>query len=142
LAPVVMAPVVMAPVVMAPVVMAPVVLAPVVMAPVVSVPAALVPAALGRGRHRSQPPWKLAILKVPVALRTVGVTARRLAVTGTLVALVAVTVVLAVLKAWVLGVFQAPGRSSTDRHSVVASGDLAGASSFLPNASNSSQTRR
>ena len=90
------------PVVPAPVVPVPVVPVPVVLAPVVLAPAILAPAVLGRGRHRSQAPWKLAILKVPVALRTVGVRARRFAVTGALVALAAVTIVLVVLKAWVL----------------------------------------
>jgi hypothetical protein len=95
-------PVVPAPVVPVPVVPVPVVPVPVVLAPVVLAPAILAPAVLGRGRHRSQAPWKLAILKVPVALRTVGVRARRFAVTGALVALAAVTIVLVVLKAWVL----------------------------------------
>src|ERR1019366_1433444 len=85
-----------------PVVPAPAVPVPVVPVPVVRAPAILAPAVLGRGRHRSQAPWKLAILKVPVALRTVGVRARRFAVTGALVALAAVTIVLVVLKAWVL----------------------------------------
>jgi hypothetical protein len=100
--PVVPVPVVPVPVVPVPVVPVPVVPVPVVPVPVVPAPAILAPAVLGRGRHRSQAPWKLAILKVPVALRTVGVRARRFAVTGALVALAAVTIVLVVLKAWVL----------------------------------------
>jgi hypothetical protein len=140
MAPVVMAPVVMAPVVPAPVLLAPVVLAPVVAAPVVLAPVVPAPAVLRRGRHRSQAPWKLAILKVPAALRTAGVRAGRFAVTMALVALAAVTIVLVVLKTWVLGVFRV--RSSANRHSVAASGDLAGSSSFLPNASTPSQTRQ
>jgi hypothetical protein len=120
----------------------PAVLTPAVLTPAVLTPAVSAPAVLERGRHRSQAPRKRAILMVPMALRLVGVTACRFAVTGATVALVAVTIVLAVLKAWVLGVFHAGRRSSADRHPVVASGDLAGPSSFLPKASTPSKTRR
>jgi hypothetical protein len=139
--PALLVPEVLVPAVLVPAVLAPAVLAPAVLAPAVLVPAVLAPAVLVRGRHRSQVPWKLAILKVPVALGMVGATARRFVVTGALVALVAVTIVLVVVKAWVLGVFQARGRSSADRHSVVASGDIAGPFCFLPKGSTPSQTR-
>jgi hypothetical protein len=141
LAPEVPLPAVLAPAVLAPELPLPALLVPEVLVPEVLVPEVLVPAVLVRGRHRSQAPWKLAILKVPVALGMVGATARRFVVTGALAALVAVTIVLVVVKAWVLGVFQARGRSSADRHLVVASGDIAGPFCFLPKGSTPSQTR-
>jgi hypothetical protein len=141
LAPEVPLPAVLAPAVLAPELPLPALLVPEVLVPEVLVPEVLVPAVLVRGRHRSQAPWKLAILKVPVALGMVGATARRFVVTGALAALVAVTIVLVVVKAWVLGAFQARGRSSADRHSVVASGDIAGPFCFLPEGSTPLQTR-
>jgi hypothetical protein len=146
LAPVVPAPVVLAlvvptPVVPTPVVLAPVVPAPVVLAPGDPVPMDPAPVALRRGRHRSQAPWKVAIVKLLVALHTIGLRALRIAMTGARVALAAVTTVLTGFKVWVLRVLQGRWRSSTDRHSVGASGDLAGPSGFLPKASKPSQTR-
>lgn len=52
------------------------------------------------GRRRSEAPRQLGIPEVPAALRMVVVTVSRLTVMGALVALVAITTALGVLKAW------------------------------------------